>query len=49
MRIREYIYVSGYRIKEFFLYTICNIEFYRNYERFYWGNIYKHKKNERNK
>jgi hypothetical protein len=41
MRIKEFLNISGYRIKEFFLYTICGIEFYRNYSRFYWGNIYK--------
>ena len=44
MRLFEFINVSGYRIKEFFLYTICGIEYYRNYERFYWGNIFKQPK-----
>jgi hypothetical protein len=43
MRLLEYINVSMYRIKEFFLYTICGIEFYRNYERFYWRNIFNKK------
>ena len=38
MRIKEYIKVSWYRIVEFNLYTICGIEFYRNYSRFYWKN-----------
>ena len=37
MRLLEYIKVSIFRIKEFFLYTICGIKFYRNYERFYWN------------
>lgn len=41
MRLIEFLSVSGYRIKEFFLYTICGIEFYRNYSRFYWGNIHR--------
>ena len=36
MRILEYLKVSKYRIIEFFCYTICGIEFYRNYSRFYW-------------
>jgi hypothetical protein len=39
MRLIEFLSVSAYRIKEFFLYTICGIDFYRNYSRFYWGNI----------
>lgn len=38
MRIKEYIKVSWYRIVEFNLYTVCGIEFYRNYSRFYWKN-----------
>ena len=38
MRLKEYIKVSWYRIIEFSLYTICGIEFYRNYSRFYWKN-----------
>ena len=37
MRILEYLNVSMYRVKEFFLYTICGIDFYRNYSRFYWA------------
>ncbi len=41
MRLLEYLNVSVYRIKEFLLYTICGIDFYRNYERFYWGSIVK--------
>ena len=40
MRLIEFVNVSMYRLKEFCLYTICGIEFYRNYQRFYWGNIY---------
>jgi hypothetical protein len=43
MRLLEYLNVSMYRIKEFFLYTILGIEYYRNYERFYWGNIFNKK------
>lgn len=38
MRLKEYIKVSWYRWIEFSLYTICGIEFYRNYPRFYWKN-----------
>jgi len=38
MRILEYLKVGKYRITEFFCYTICGIEFYRNYDRFYWKN-----------
>lgn len=41
MRLTEFINVGIYRLKEFFLYTISGIEYYRNYERFYWGNLYK--------
>jgi hypothetical protein len=37
MRLLEYINVSMFRIKEFFLYTICGIEFIepnkRNYKK----------------
>ncbi len=40
MRLIEFFNVSMYRLKEFFLYTVCGIEFYRNYQRFYWGPIY---------
>jgi len=40
MRLIEFFNVSTYRLKEFFLYTVCGIEFYRNYQRFYWGHIY---------
>jgi len=40
MRLIEFFNVSTYRLKEFFLYTVCGIEFYRNYQRFYWGPIY---------
>ena len=36
MRLKEFFIVSKYRWTEFFLYTICGIEFYRNYSRFYW-------------
>ena len=43
MRILEYFKVSKYRVVEFFNYTICGIEFYRNYDRFYWKNKFKNK------
>ena len=46
MRILEYLNVSMYRLKEFFLYTICGIDFYRNYSRFYWGNIFNKKEDK---
>ena len=38
-RLAEFITITGYRLIEFKLYTICDIEYYRNYSRFYWGNI----------
>lgn len=38
MRLKEYIKISWYRLVEFSLYTVCGIEFYRNYPRFYWKN-----------
>ena len=38
MRLLEYFKVSKYRLIEFSFYTICGIEFYRNYSRFYWKN-----------
>lgn len=37
-RVSEFIKVSGYRWIEFFNYTVCGIDFYRNYSRFYWKN-----------
>lgn len=40
-RLIEFIKVSTYRWIEFFNYTICGIEFYRNYSRFYWKNKWK--------
>ena len=36
MRIYEFLKVSIYRWIEFSGYTICGIDFYRNYARFYW-------------
>lgn len=36
MRLKEYFKVSVYRLVEFWLYTVCGIDFYRNYSRFYW-------------
>ena len=39
MRLLEFIKVSKFRLVEFSLFTICGIDFYRNYSRFYWGNI----------
>jgi hypothetical protein len=46
MRLAEYFNVGMYRLKEFLLYTVCGIEFYRNYSRFYWGNIYNIKEDK---
>jgi len=37
-RLKEFIIVSKYRLIEFFAYTVCGIDFYRNYSRFYWNN-----------
>jgi len=37
-RLKEFLIVSKYRLIEFFSYTICGIEYYRNYSRFYWNN-----------
>jgi hypothetical protein len=37
-RLKEFFIVSKYRWIEFFSYTICGIDFYRNYSRFYWKN-----------
>jgi hypothetical protein len=39
-RLLEFLTIIGYRLVEFNLYTICGIEYYRNYSRFYWRNIY---------
>lgn len=39
MRLIEYFKVSVFRLKEFWLYTVCGIPFYRNYERFYWRKV----------
>jgi hypothetical protein len=38
-RLAEFITITGYRLVEFKLYTICGIEYYRNYSRFYWRDI----------
>ncbi len=38
MRLIEFFIVSKYRLIEFLLYTVCGIDFYRNYTRFYWKN-----------
>jgi hypothetical protein len=38
MRLIEFLKVSKYRLIEFINYTVCGIEFYRNYDRFYWKN-----------
>ena len=38
MRLKEFIIVTWYRCIEFISYTVCGIEFYRNYSRFYWKN-----------
>lgn len=35
-RLIEFFRVSQFRCVEFWSYTICGIEFYRNYSRFYW-------------
>ena len=37
-RLKEQYILFIYRFVEFTNYTICNIDFYRNYERFYWKN-----------
>lgn len=37
-RLKEFFIISKYRWIEFFSYTVCGIEFYRNYSRFYWKN-----------
>lgn len=37
MRLIEFYKVSKLRFIEFWLYTVCGIEFYRNYSRFYWN------------
>ena len=37
-RIAEQFKLLTYRLTEFFCYTISGIDFYRNYERFYWKN-----------
>ena len=42
-RIKEFLKVSVFRLIEFNLYTLSGIEFYRNYERFYWRNRIKKK------
>lgn len=44
IRLKEQLKLFKFRFIEFQLYTICGIDFYRNYERFYWKN--KNKKNE---
>lgn len=36
MRLKEFLIVAKYRWIEFTMYTICGIEFYRNYSRFYY-------------
>jgi len=38
MRLKEFVIVTWYRWIEFISYTVCGIEFYRNYSRFYWRN-----------
>ena len=37
-RLKEFFILLKYRWIEFSLYTICGIDFYRNYSRFYWRN-----------
>jgi hypothetical protein len=37
-RLKEFLIISKYRSVEFFTYTVCGIEYYRNYSRFYWNN-----------
>lgn len=37
-RIIEQYRLFTYRLTEVLSYTICGIDFYRNYERFYWKN-----------
>lgn len=44
MRILEFCNVFMYRLIEFHCYTICGIEYYRNYSRFYWRNIFQESK-----
>lgn len=39
MRLIEFLKVTKYRLIEFNLYTLCGVEFYRNYSRFYWKKI----------
>ena len=39
-RLGEFFTLKGYVFQEFFLYTICGIEYYRNYSRRYWKRIY---------
>lgn len=36
MRLIEFLKVSFIRLIEFSFYTVAGIEFYRNYDRFYW-------------
>ena len=38
-RLKEFFTITGYRLVEFNCYTICGIEYYRNYSRFHWRNI----------
>ena len=36
-RLIEFFKITNYRLTEFIMYTVCGIEFYRNYDRFYWN------------
>ncbi len=36
MRLVEFLKISLIRLMEFSFYTVGGVEFYRNYDRFYW-------------
>ena len=45
-RLIEFLIVCKYRVTEFFGYTVCGINFYRNYSRFYYWEKKSLKENE---